>query len=70
MKISHAYLCYSCNEILDGAPQGKCTACNNGNVFPLGWLDRPEEERADWLSRIRANGTAPRTALRLVSKAA
>ena len=70
MKISHAYLCYSCNEVLDGAPHGRCSACNNGDIFPLGWLDRPEEERARWFNLIKGKGAAVRNTLRLVKKAA
>ena len=53
MKLSSAYVCYSCQEVMNGAPHGKCAACSSGDVFPLGWLDRPREERSRWFSRIR-----------------
>ena len=57
MKLSSAYVCYSCQEVMNGAPQGKCPACSSGDVFPLGWLDRPREERSRWLNRIRGKVT-------------
>lgn len=70
MKLSHAYLCYSCAEVLDGAPTGNCSSCNSTDVFPLGWFGRPEEERAVWFNLIKGKGSAPRTQLKLIRKAA
>jgi hypothetical protein len=57
MKISTAYLCYSCEEVLNGAARGRCTACDSEDIFPLGWFDRPQEEKAQWFSLIRGKTT-------------
>lgn len=53
MKISHAYLCYSCHEILEKAPHGKCKVCSSDAVYPLGWLERADEERTKWFRLIK-----------------
>lgn len=55
MKISTAYVCYSCEEILNGAPRGRCTACSSEDVFPLGWFEHTQDERARWLNLIRGS---------------
>jgi hypothetical protein len=52
MKISTAYVCYSCDEVLDAAPYGKCEMCGSADVYPLSWLRHPEEERNRWVSRV------------------
>ena len=71
MKLSSAYVCYSCQEVMNGAPDGKCAACSSGDIFPLGWLDRPREERVRWFTRIRGKATASRqNKLAVLSRAA
>ena len=35
MKLRHAYLCISCEEINDCAPHGVCQACGSEAVYPL-----------------------------------
>lgn len=52
MKIFNAYVCYSCEEVLDRAPYGRCHVCNSDAVYPLAWLARPEEERSKWFDLI------------------
>jgi len=52
MKIFTAYICYSCEEVLDGAPRGRCQVCSSDAVYPLAWLARPEEERSKWFKLI------------------
>jgi hypothetical protein len=54
MKISNAYICYSCQEILDGAPQGRCCVCSSDAVYPLAWFERTEEERTNWFKLINS----------------
>jgi hypothetical protein len=54
MKVTRAYLCYSCKEVNDGAPAGVCQACGSAHISPLDWLTRPASERRRWLKRIRA----------------
>jgi hypothetical protein len=53
MKLSKAYVCFSCKEVTDGAPHGKCPACDSDSVYPLGWVEHGEEERHRWFSLIR-----------------
>ena len=53
MKISIAYICYSCDEISEGAPFGRCRVCGSDTVYPLGWLERSKEQRSRWFSLIR-----------------
>lgn len=52
MKIFTAYICYSCEEVLDGAPHGRCDVCSSDAVYPLAWLERPEEDRRKWFRLI------------------
>ncbi len=52
MKIISAYICYSCQEILERAPQGRCSVCRSDAVYPLAWLERTEQERSKWLKLI------------------
>jgi hypothetical protein len=53
MKLSRAYVCFSCKEVTEGAPHGKCPACDSDSVYPLGWVEYTEEERRQWLDLIR-----------------
>jgi hypothetical protein len=53
MKLFKAYVCFSCKEVFDGAPYGKCPECGSENVYPLGWLERSDEERNRWFSLIQ-----------------
>lgn len=52
MKLSMAYVCYSCEEIQDTAPSGHCRFCGSADVYPLGWLGQPEEKRSRWVERV------------------
>lgn len=52
MKLSTAYVCYSCEEVMDTARYGKCEVCSSADVYPLSWFGHPEEERNRWLSRV------------------
>ena len=52
MKLIHAYTCYSCEEVFSGAPGGKCPVCSSDAVYPVGWFERPAEERTRWLGLI------------------
>jgi hypothetical protein len=71
MKITSAYICNSCEEILSGAPHGKCSACSSDSLYPLGWLTRPEEERTRWFNLIRGKVRGSRTAnIRALRRAA
>lgn len=56
MKLDTAYVCYSCREVSDRAPTGRCPNCNSENVHPLGWLGRRRKDRVRWLKRIGAIG--------------
>jgi hypothetical protein len=53
MKLSRAYVCFSCKEVTDGAPHGKCASCDSENVYPLAWMEHSEEERMRWLNLIQ-----------------
>ncbi len=53
MKLFNAYVCFSCKEVSDGAPRGRCSACGSDSVYPLGWMEHSEEERNRWFSLIR-----------------
>jgi rRNA maturation endonuclease Nob1 len=52
MKLSTAYVCYSCEEVLDMAPYGRCDMCGSADVYPLSWLGQPEEKRNRWVERV------------------
>lgn len=52
MKVATAYICYSCEEVMDMAPYGKCEVCSSADVYPLGWLRHPEEERSRWVNQV------------------
>lgn len=52
MQFSRAYLCYSCHEVLENAPHGKCQACDSSDVYPLSWFGRSEEEKNRWFGLI------------------
>ncbi|HEX9443274.1 MAG TPA: hypothetical protein VGA73_04100 [Candidatus Binatia bacterium] len=52
MKLATAYICYECEEVQDTAPYGKCGVCSSADVYPLGWLHHPEEERSRWVNRV------------------
>lgn len=52
MKVRNAYLCESCQEVFEGAPYGRCPACNSGALYPLGWLTFSGEERSLWFVGI------------------
>jgi hypothetical protein len=52
MKLSNAYVCSSCKEVSDGAPRGRCTVCGSESVYPLGWIERSQEERNRWFALI------------------
>mgnify|MGYP001596939688 CR=1 FL=1 len=54
MKLDTAYACYSCRNIQDRAPSGRCENCGSENVQPLGWLGRRRKDRVRWLKRIGA----------------
>jgi hypothetical protein len=60
MKLSNAYVCFSCKEVSDGAPHGRCPVCNSDDVFPLGWFEYSEEERSRWFALIRPKHLAAR----------
>ena len=53
MKAFNAYICYSCHEVIDRAPRGRCHVCSSDAVYPLAWLERTEEERNKWFKRIK-----------------
>lgn len=71
MKIFSSYICYSCREVFDKAPHGTCPRCESDNIYPLGWFERPAEERVRWFSLIRGRGRGlpTRGADRLMSAA-
>ncbi len=52
MKISRAYICFSCHEVFERAPYGKCQVCNSTAVYPLSWFGRPDEEKSKWFNLI------------------
>ena len=52
MKLSTAYVCYSCEEVLDTARYGRCQMCGSSDVYPLSWLGQPEEKRSRWVDRV------------------
>ena len=52
MKVLNAYICYSCHEVSERAPRGRCRVCSSDAIYPLGWLERPKKERSRWLSMI------------------
>ncbi|HKA34576.1 MAG TPA: hypothetical protein VKH64_15265 [Candidatus Binatia bacterium] len=52
MKLSTAYVCYTCDEVLDMAPYGRCDMCGSADVYPLSWLGQPEEKRNRWVERV------------------
>jgi hypothetical protein len=52
MQFSRAYICYSCHEVFEKAPYGKCQVCSSCDVYPLSWLGRPQEERSRWFNLI------------------
>lgn len=54
MKLSKAYVCFSCKEVSDGAPHGRCLVCDSESVYPLGWFEHSEEERKRWFTLIGA----------------
>jgi hypothetical protein len=60
VKLSKAYVCFSCKEISDGAPYGRCPVCDSDGVYPLGWLGCSEEERNRWFDLIRPKRFAAR----------
>jgi hypothetical protein len=60
VKLSNAYVCFSCKEISDGAHYGRCPVCDSEDVYPLGWLDCSEDERNRWFTLIRPKHRAPR----------
>jgi hypothetical protein len=60
VKLSKAYVCFSCEEVSDGAPYGRCPACDSDDVYPLGWLGCSEEERNRWFTLIRPKQPVPR----------
>lgn len=53
MKLFKAYVCFSCKEVFDGAPHGRCAVCDSDSVYPLGWMDHSVEERNRWFSLIQ-----------------
>lgn len=58
MKLSKAYVCFSCKEVSDGARYGRCGVCDSEAVYPLGWLERSNEERDRWFSLIQGRRLA------------
>jgi len=61
MKLSTAYVCFSCKEVTDGAPHGKCPSCDSDSVYPLGWVEYSDEERHRWFSLIQGKRLLLRT---------
>lgn len=59
MKLSTAYVCYSCEEVMETARYGRCETCGSADVYPLSWLAHPEEERTRWVDRV--NGRKEKT---------
>ena len=64
MKLFTAYLCYSCYEVFERAPYGKCQVCDSDSVYPLGWFGKPEEEKAKWFSLINRGSATPKSPMR------
>jgi hypothetical protein len=60
MKLTHAYLCHSCQEIFERAPQGRCPACASHAISSLAWQVMPTAERESWLRRIRGGRSVGR----------
>lgn len=55
MKLRTAYHCKNaaCDEIFEGAKDGRCPICGWADIEALGWLTRSPEEKLAWLRRIR-----------------
>ncbi len=60
MQLSRAYLCYSCHEVSENAPYGKCQICNSSNVYPLSWYGRTAEEKNQWFNLINGEKRKPK----------
>ena len=59
MQFSRAYICYSCHEVFEKAPYGRCQVCNSCDVYPLSWLGRSQEERNRWFNLISGEKEIP-----------
>jgi hypothetical protein len=57
MQFCRAYICYSCDEVFENAPCGKCKVCSSSDVYPLSWFGRTEEEKHRWFSLINGEKT-------------
>ena len=60
MQLSRAYICYSCHEVFENAPYGKCRICSSSDVYPLSWYGRTEEEKNQWFGLINGEKRKPR----------
>lgn len=73
MKVRNAYLCESCREVFEGAPYGRCPACNSGALYPgmahLFWrgkkpvVCRHQRARTEgWFAKTKARDVATQPA--------
>lgn len=52
IDLATAYICFTCNKILAGAPHGECLLCGAKGIQSVSRMIQGYQEREEWLKRF------------------
>ena len=53
IDLATAYTCMECRKVFDSAPHGRCPCCQSQGIWPVEWFYLSQEEKEEWLQKIR-----------------